>query len=108
MQNLSISGTPKRKRVDTGGHYMPEMTGLPTPQWQPGPSGHYGLYGYPAPQHQPLPYLHVANNIQVGSMTDSQKLNFIKEKMCTFEGIAKNLQNMTDKLTQAYNKIRKS
>ena len=45
-----------------------------------------------------LPYAYVANNIEVGAMTDSEKLNFMCSKMCTVENLQAQVSQNTTRL----------
>lgn len=52
-----------------------------------------------------LTYADIARNIQVGQMSDSEKLNFLIAKMCSLESLTTQLQNTTAKLNEAYKTI---
>ena len=101
--------------MDTGGQAAPGYYNPGPPQyWQgppppgaalpPGSQGN-GAMPWSGQYRPPLPYSQVANNVEVGDLSDSQKLNFIIAKMGTFENMVTHIQDLHNKLIVACEKI---
>ena len=101
--------------MDSGGQAAPGYHNAGPPQyWQgPPPSGAAlppgsqcnGAMPWSNQYRPPLPYSQVANNVEVGDSSDSQKLNYIIANMGTFENMVKHIQDLHNKLIVACEKI---
>ena len=95
---MYTSATTKRRGQDTGGNYAPVMAySLPPPMWPAGPTAM-------ADRPTPLPYSQVANNPGM-AMDPNAKLNFTIAKLDKLEGMAVHIENISQKLNFACEKI---